>query len=205
MALARRARRGFTLVELMIVVAIVGLLAAVAIPAFSRYVREAGLSEAKANIQGILEAQQAYFARFQRYTQSLGWCPNVAPPANAKVLWPSDAAIAGDCGLGWQMLGWSPDDSVAFRYRVFSAFDPTGAYANQPNQAGSFPGLVGSHLTFGVNWATEFAVGAAEPWCAVEAEADYDGDGQSVYMRSNSYNYKIYRFPNPEVDGVSTY
>jgi len=208
----RKHRRGVTLVELMVSVAIVGILAAIAIPVFSHYVKEADLNEAVANLQGILEAEQAYYARFQQYTAPLGYCPNQGsdPPERRTVLWPdssgpSPTAIETDCGAGWAQLGWRPDEGVAFQYRVFSAFDDTGAYVNQPDLPGSFPGLVGSHQTFGVDWTNEFGAASMQPWCAVEARADYDGDNQFVYFRTNSYNQKAYRHPNPDVDGITTY
>ena len=54
-------KRGFTLIELMIVVAILGILAAVAIPAFINYMRRAKTSEATLNIDRIFEGGVTYF------------------------------------------------------------------------------------------------------------------------------------------------
>jgi type IV pilus assembly protein PilA len=54
-------KRGFTLIELMIVVAILGILAAVAIPAFLNYMRKAKTSEATLNIDRIYQGGVTYF------------------------------------------------------------------------------------------------------------------------------------------------
>jgi prepilin-type N-terminal cleavage/methylation domain-containing protein len=56
-----RNQRGFTLMELMVVIVIVAILAAVAVPLYINYVRDALRSEAKAAIGAIVTAEQTYF------------------------------------------------------------------------------------------------------------------------------------------------
>ncbi len=56
-------KRGFTLIELMIVVAILGILAAVAIPAFINYMKRAKTSEATVNVDRMYEGAVAYFEK----------------------------------------------------------------------------------------------------------------------------------------------
>ena len=60
--------KGFTLIELMIVVAIIGILAAIAIPNFLTYQCKARQSEAKTNLGGIRVSQEAYYAEYDTYT-----------------------------------------------------------------------------------------------------------------------------------------
>jgi type IV pilus assembly protein PilA len=56
-----RKQEGFTLIELMIVVAIIGILAAIAIPNFMQYQAKSKQSEAKTNLGGIYTSEVAYF------------------------------------------------------------------------------------------------------------------------------------------------
>ena len=61
-------KKGFTLIELMIVVAIIGILAAIAIPNFMNYQCKAKQSEAKSSLGSIRVAQEAYFAEHDSYS-----------------------------------------------------------------------------------------------------------------------------------------
>jgi len=62
---------GFTLVELMVVVAIIGLLSAVAIPNFKKYQAKAKVSEAKLQLSALYTAEQAFFSDFNMYAGCL--------------------------------------------------------------------------------------------------------------------------------------
>jgi prepilin-type N-terminal cleavage/methylation domain-containing protein len=180
---AIQANKGVTLVELVVVVAIIGILAALAIPVVSMYGKEAGMSEATANLQGIMQAEQVYFTRYQKFTNDLSVCPAAAPGAGKKVLWP-DAGCGGD----WNLLGWKPDGAVAFQYTVMS-------------RAGDSTRLPLAHGagSCGVDWNVEgFGASPVEPWCVVRAVADTDGNGVSVTFCTNSYNNKTYRSSNDE-------
>lgn len=62
-----RKQSGFTLIELMIVVAIVGILSALAFPAYTDYVLRGKLSEAHANLLTIRSAAEQYFQDNRTY------------------------------------------------------------------------------------------------------------------------------------------
>ena len=71
MALIKDSKRGFTLIELMIVIAIIGILAAIAIPQFSAYRTRSYNSAAQADLRNAATAQEAYFVFNHIYSAAI--------------------------------------------------------------------------------------------------------------------------------------
>jgi prepilin-type N-terminal cleavage/methylation domain-containing protein len=70
--LTNKDQKGFTLIELMIVIAIIGILAAIAIPQFSAYRTRSYNSAANSDLRNACTAQEAYYVDEQTYASALG-------------------------------------------------------------------------------------------------------------------------------------
>ncbi len=91
--------KGFTLIELMIVVAIIGVLAAIAIPNFLSYQSKSRQSEAKINLGSIFTSQTAFLTEnstglYAGTFNQLGWTPAGTPRYVYRV-----GAGTTDCGI----------------------------------------------------------------------------------------------------------
>jgi prepilin-type N-terminal cleavage/methylation domain-containing protein len=68
----KKLQRGFTLIELMIVVAIIGILAAIAIPNFIRFQARSKQSEAKSNMKSVFTGEKSYYGEHDAFTGAIG-------------------------------------------------------------------------------------------------------------------------------------
>lgn len=67
----QKAHQGFTLIEVMIVVAIVAILTAVAVPNYTRYVERGRRAEARELMMRVASAEERYYTNFNRYTANI--------------------------------------------------------------------------------------------------------------------------------------
>lgn len=75
---SRTSQGGFSLVELMVVVAIIGVLASIAVPAVNKYIAKARQSEAKTSLSSLYTSEKAFYAEYTAYHtafQAVGYSP----------------------------------------------------------------------------------------------------------------------------------
>ncbi|MBR4986476.1 MAG: prepilin-type N-terminal cleavage/methylation domain-containing protein [Proteobacteria bacterium] len=113
---------GFTLIEMMVVVAIIAILATVAVPAYRGYITEAARAEAAATLADISAKEEAYRGSWGNYVLTSDGYPTILNP-NDKGIQPVTN------NSGWISLGysWHSDAQgglfggpVYYRYRVIS-------------------------------------------------------------------------------------
>lgn len=68
--MSKKQQSGFSLVELMVVVAIVGILSSIAYPAYSDYVRKARRSDAQQHLMALAQQNQQYFMDRRQYASA---------------------------------------------------------------------------------------------------------------------------------------
>lgn len=119
-AAANRHSRGFTLIEMMIVVAIIGILASIAIPAYLHFQLRSKRAEAMTNLSTISKMEISYFTEAGSF---LAAAPSPALPGGypgtSKENWQSFRQnFSSVAGTGFDQLGYSPEGAVYFDYDV---------------------------------------------------------------------------------------
>ena len=142
---------GFTLVEILVVVVILGVLAALAVNIYGRYSKKARTSEALAMLAHIKAKQEAYHAEHYRY-------------AHIPDFWPADDALKkGEkvpftpLPAEWQQLGIQA--SQKYVYFGYNTISDQGNVANAPP---------GGHAQYGLT--------AGQPWFIATAHGKFDSD-----------------------------
>jgi prepilin-type N-terminal cleavage/methylation domain-containing protein len=97
-------RKGFTMIELMVVVVIVGILAAIAIPIYGKYVKQARTTEATGRMGEIITAAKAW--------------------AQEKNVWPTDSELQAGSGI----LDPTPTENFTYAITAGGGSDPAGPF-----------------------------------------------------------------------------
>jgi len=167
--------RGFTLIEMMIVVVIVGILATLAVVGYRKLVLSSHVSEATNNVQAIRVAQEGYHSETQMYANispSLtSYYPQTAPVGNVATTWGGPCTTCAS-GMDWSMLPLHIDGPVLFGYATVA-----GAANTSPPVAGV--SVNGQQVTFPGTSPTD--------WFIVAASCDLDLQGKpntNVYTTS---------------------
>lgn len=171
--------RGFTLVELLVVVVIVGVLGAIGIASFRERIFGSKSTEALAMIQSIRSAQERYKAENLTYlnvSQEGSWYP-AAPARRRDSNYLRSFYNAGTCApledsdnCRWRRLNPAITGPVTFGYRV---------NAGAPSE--SLTALAGPPPPGWAGWLPN-----AEHWYVIQAVADADGDGVRAFFFASS-------------------
>jgi len=105
----RKRSKGFTLIELMIVVAIIAILAAIAIPQYKKFQAKAKAAEAKTNLGAIASCEEAYHAENDVYV-NCNKTPGSAPS--------SLTDFTGGGVSDFEAIGFEPAGKVRYAYKV---------------------------------------------------------------------------------------
>lgn len=170
-------RRGFTLIELMIVVVIMGVLAALGAVAFRGQLSQAKNTEALAMARSIGAAQEAYRAENRTYlnvSNSLtSYYPTASPDETQRTFWGHSSGAQYN---RWVLLAPKAPQSVRFGYAVV---------AGRPRATAP------SGIAVTYTWPAPATI--TGPWYVMQAIGDVDGDGDQSTIVLSSFSNQVFQ------------
>src|SRR5262245_28242590 len=126
-----RQKSGFTLIELMIVVAIIGILAAIAIPNFIKFQARSKQGEAKSNLKSLFTSQKSYYQEYDAYRTNLKDI-GFAPERGNRYIYRN-----GTCGAPLSRAAVTEPTGLAFDCITVDTFKIGGAATSAPAYNGN--------------------------------------------------------------------
>jgi prepilin-type N-terminal cleavage/methylation domain-containing protein len=144
-----RTQRGFTLIEIMIVVVIIGLLAAIAIPMFMGHMKKAKAGEAQLQLGAIAKGAKAAYQTNTQFPQgSAGVLPGADGSACSQAAKKFAVTTAWMSDPVWSALDFHIDEQVFFSYH----YDSTGLKNAAALAVGDLD-CDGTHATYRLDFA----------------------------------------------------
>ena len=128
-------KTGFTLTELLIVIAILGILIGIAVPTYIGQQKRAARTEAYSNLQNLRLLEEQFFAENGAYTISLGVAGNTIAIRDANL-------IAIQTTAGEALPGFRPGNDANFSYRIIQNNQLNIPVPNPPTWAASPAGTL---------------------------------------------------------------
>jgi len=189
-------RKGFTLIELMVVVAIIAILAAIAIPQYRKFQLKSKTAEAKMNIGAIVTAEESFAAENGQYVQCSA-APNGVTPGPTKHPWSVKTP-----GAGFDLIGFKPAGDVYYVYGVKKGKPsaPASAGSDMNNDATGFT----TDTYIATNGTIQNGVDVSNGTdITIAATGDLDGDGTKAGFYRDDEETKIH--PDPVDAGANEF
>ncbi|MBI2389335.1 MAG: prepilin-type N-terminal cleavage/methylation domain-containing protein [Deltaproteobacteria bacterium] len=187
------ASRGVTLVEVLVVSAIIGVLAVLASVGYGRWVASSKMAEATNMVAGIKDAQENYYSQAGTYLDvsnsiAPGYLYPAKTPGPTKVAW-------GDkcdwCKNDWKRLGIKADKPMYFGYATVADGDACDPSCRGLSFTTGTTGGGGATKGGAIVWTKEAGGPIAKPWFVVAAYADTNGNGVYAKVLGMSFNSRL--------------